>query len=111
MFQVEHVSVTLLGRSAWSRTGECSIENNSSTHQSDSAMSLVTVFTTFSPIEAQLICSRLDAAGLLATVTNEASALSVEGGAVTVGGVHVQVPEAQAGQAREIIDAKDEPTS
>ena len=74
-------------------------------------MSLVTVFTTFSPIEAQLICSRLDAAGLLAAVTNEASALNVEGGALTVGGVHVQVPEAQAQQAREIIEAKDDATS
>jgi len=70
-------------------------------------MSLVTVFTTFYPIEAQLICSRLDAAGLLATVTNETPALSVEGGAMAVGGVHVQVPEGQAETAREIIAAKD----
>jgi hypothetical protein len=70
-------------------------------------MPLVTVFTTFNPIEAQLICSRLDAAGLLATVTNEAAALSVEGGAVTVGGVHVQVPDAQAESALEIIASKD----
>jgi len=74
-------------------------------------MSLVTVYTTFSPIEAQLICSRLDAAGLLATVTNEAAALSVEGGAITVGGVHVQVPEGQAEHAREIIAAKDDAQS
>ena len=70
-------------------------------------MSLITVFTTFSPIEAQLICSRLDAAGLLATVVNEAVALNVEGGAVTVGGVHVQVPDDQAENALEIIAAKD----
>ena len=70
-------------------------------------MSLVTVFTTFNPVEAQLICSRLDAAGLLATVTHETAALSVEGGALATGGVRVQVPEAQAENAREIIAAKD----
>ncbi len=70
-------------------------------------MSLVKVFTTFNPVEAQLICSRLDAAGLLASVSNEAVALNVEGGAFSVGGVHVQVPEDQAESAREIIAAKD----
>ncbi len=70
-------------------------------------MSLVKVFTTFNPVEAQLICSRLDAAGLLASVSNEAVALNVEGGAFSVGGVHVQVPEDQVESAREIIAAKD----
>jgi hypothetical protein len=71
-------------------------------------MSLVTVFNTFNPLEAQLICSRLDAAGLNAVVTNETSALSTEGYSMTVGGVQVQVPDSQVESAREIIAAKDE---
>lgn len=70
-------------------------------------MTFVTVFTTFNPAEAQLICSLLDAAGLQAVVNNEASALSVAGGAAAVGGVHVQVPDDQAAFARELIAARD----
>ncbi len=70
-------------------------------------MKLVTVFSTFNPGEAQLIFSRLDAAGLLASIKNETAALSVEGYASTVGGIDVQVPADQAEDARLILAAKD----
>jgi hypothetical protein len=70
-------------------------------------MSLVTVFTAFNPAEAQLARSRLDAAGFHAVVTNELSALSIEGYALAAGGIRVQVPESEAAAAREFLDAPD----
>lgn len=69
-------------------------------------MSLVTVFRSFSPAEAQLVRSRLDAAGIPATVTNEAAALSTEGYALTVGGVRVQVPSDHEQDALDLIHSK-----
>ncbi len=73
-------------------------------------MELVTVFRTFSPAEAQLIRSRLEAAGFLAEVTHELSALSTDGYSMTTGGVQVQVPADQAENARALIAASDEPS-
>jgi hypothetical protein len=67
-------------------------------------MKPVTVFKSFNPVEAQLIRSLLDSAGLLATVVHETAALSTEGYAMSVGGIEVQVPEDQAEAAREIIN-------
>lgn len=67
-------------------------------------MKLVTVYRTFSPADAQLIRSRLEAADLQATVTHELSALSMEGYSLSTGGIRVQVPEDQAQEAREIIE-------
>ncbi len=69
-------------------------------------MSLVTVSRAFNPADAQLVRSRLEAAGFTAAVTNELSALSMDGYALTVGGILVQVPEAEAADAREFLDAK-----
>jgi hypothetical protein len=67
-------------------------------------MKLVTVYRTFSPADAQLVRSRLEAAELQATVTHELSALSMEGYSLSTGGIRVQVPEDQAEEAREIIE-------
>jgi len=72
-------------------------------------MKLVTVYQTFNPMDAQLIRSRLEAAGLQASVAHELSSLSLEGYALAAGGVLVQVPEDQAETARELIQAKDPP--
>lgn len=66
-------------------------------------MELVTVFTAFNPAEAQLIRSRLEAAGLHAFVAGELAALSMDGYALAVGGIRVQVPEAEAEAALELI--------
>ena len=67
-------------------------------------MQLVTVFTAFNPAEAQLVRSRLEAAGFHASVANELSALSMEGYSLAVGGVRVQVPDAEAGEARTFLN-------
>jgi hypothetical protein len=79
-------------------------------------MSPVTVFQTYSPAEAQLVRSRLDAAGIQAIVTHELSALSMEGYSMATGGILVQVPDEQAQAAREILNlppagSSDEPAS
>jgi hypothetical protein len=69
-------------------------------------MELVTVFRTFSPGEAQLVRSRLEAAGFLAQVTHELSALSMEGYSMSTGGVRVQVPADQAEDALALVQAE-----
>lgn len=68
-------------------------------------MKPVTVFSCFNPVEAHVVRSRLETAGILAIVTHETAALTTEGGAMTIGGVQVQVPEEQAADARELLDA------
>ncbi len=71
-------------------------------------MELVTVFTAFSPIEAQLIRSRLETAEFHPLVADEFSALSTDGYSLAVGGIRVQVPEPEAADAREFINAPTE---
>ena len=70
---------------------------------------LVTVFSAFNPADAQLARSRLDAAGFHAIVTNELSALSMDGYALAAGGILVQVPEAEAADAKEFLNAPPVP--
>ncbi len=71
-------------------------------------MSLVTIYTAFNPADAQLVRSRLEAAGLHAVVASELSALSVDGYSLAVGGIRVQVPECEAADARELLTAPPE---
>jgi hypothetical protein len=68
-------------------------------------MQFVTVFSAFNPFEAQLVRSRLDAAGFHPSVQNELAALTTEGYGMAVGGVRVQVPEDEAAEAREFLDS------
>ncbi len=68
-------------------------------------MAGVTVHRAFNPADAQLVRSRLDAAGFHPVVTNELSALSMDGYALAVGGILVEVPESEAGAAREFLAA------
>ena len=68
-------------------------------------MRLVTVSIVFNPADAQLTRSRLDAAGFHANVTNELSALSLEGYSLAAGGIRVQVPENEAADAEEFLAA------
>ena len=68
-----------------------------------------TIFQTFSSGEAQLVRSRLEAAGFLAQVVHELSALSMDGYAMSTGGIKIQVPADQAADARALITASDEP--
>jgi hypothetical protein len=70
-------------------------------------MNLVTVFTAFNPIDAQLVRSRLEAAQFHAVVMHELSALSIDGYSMAAGGIRVQVPEIEAADAREFLSADD----
>jgi hypothetical protein len=68
-------------------------------------MPLVTVASFFNPASAQLVRSRLDAAGFHAVVTHELSALSMDGYALAAGGILVQVPESEAADATDLLKA------
>ena len=72
-------------------------------------MELVTVFRSFSPAEAQLIRSCLDAAGIPAEVMHELSGLSIDGYAMAAGGIRVQVLEDRVDEALALIHATDSP--
>ena len=72
-------------------------------------MSLVTVHTSFSPADAQLVRSRLDAARFHAVVMHELSALSIDGYSMATGGILVQVPEEEAADARELLESANTP--
>ncbi len=73
-------------------------------------MKLVTVFTAFSPAEAQLARARLEASNFHAVVMHELSALSIEGYSMAAGGIRVQVPEDEAEDARTLLTAGDTPS-
>ena len=73
-------------------------------------MDFVTVLTAFNPADAQLARSRLEAAGFHPFVANENAALSIEGYALAVGGIRVQVPEAEADDAKEFLETPNSPT-
>jgi hypothetical protein len=71
-------------------------------------MEPVTVFRTFNLPEAQIIRSRLEAAGFMAEVIHELATLGTEGYSMATGGVKVQVPSEQAADARELIESAHE---
>jgi hypothetical protein len=72
-------------------------------------MPLVTVYSAFNPMDAQLARSRLEAAQFHAVVTHELSALSMDGYALAAGGILVQVPEDEAADAKEFLAADTPP--
>ncbi len=70
-------------------------------------MDFVTIFTTFNLTEAQLVCSRLEAANFHPFVANEnAASLAGFGTWSSAGMIRVQVPEAEAADAGQFLDAK-----
>ena len=68
------------------------------------------MFTALNPMDAQVIRSRLEAAGLHPEVANELPALTLSGHALAAGGILVKVPDEEAEQARELIEDKGSPT-
>ena len=66
-------------------------------------MSIGTVYRAFNPADAHLVRSRLESAGFHAFVTNELSALSMDGYALAAGGILVQVPEEEAKEAQQFL--------
>ena len=73
-------------------------------------MELVTVFNTFNPAEAQLVRSRLEAAGLPANVIHETAALSIDGYSMAAGGIEVQVTEDRAEEAKALLASTSDTT-
>ena len=71
-------------------------------------MEMVTVYRPFSPAEAQLMRSRLEAAEFHPWLKNETAALSMDGYALAVGGVMVQVPDTESESALELITAEQQ---
>ena len=69
---------------------------------------LVTVHTALNSAEAQLVRSRLEAAEFHAVVTNELSALSVQGYSMAAGGILVQVPADEAEEAKAFLRSSSE---
>jgi hypothetical protein len=72
-------------------------------------MEFVTIFKAFSPAEAQLVRSRLEAASFHPFVADELSALSIDGYSLATGGIRVQVPGAEAADAREFLETPNAP--
>ena len=68
-------------------------------------MDFVTVYRAFSPGDAELVRSRLEANDFLVFMKNENAAMSIDGYSMAVGGIQVQVPEAQAESARALIES------
>ena len=68
-------------------------------------MDFVTVFNGFNLADAQLVHSRLEAAGFHPVVINEYTAGVFGGGANAISPVSIQVPEAEADDAREFLKA------
>jgi hypothetical protein len=66
-------------------------------------MELITVHTSFNPADADLVCSRLDAAEFHPIITHGLSALSIDGYALAAGGILVQVPENEAAEAKAFL--------
>ncbi len=64
---------------------------------------MVTVHRALNPADAQLVRSRLEAAGFHPVVTHELSALSLDGYAMAAGGILVQVPDSEAVEVREFL--------
>ena len=67
-------------------------------------MKPVTVYKALNPADAQLVRSRLEAAGFHPFVADETAALSMEGYALAAGGIRVQLPESEYAAAREFLD-------
>lgn len=66
------------------------------------------MFETLNATEAQLIRSRLEAAGLSAEVDPEIDPLSIEGFTLPAGGIQIKVPSAQAADARALLAASEQ---
>jgi len=69
-------------------------------------MDFVTVFNSFNLADAQLVHSRLEAAGFHPVVINEYTAGVFGGGANAISPVSIQVPGAEAADVRDFLEAK-----
>jgi hypothetical protein len=63
-------------------------------------MDMVTLIRVFNPTEADLMASRLRAAGVPVYLHSEHSAMTVDGWSMAAGGIGIQVPEEWATAAQ-----------
>jgi hypothetical protein len=73
-------------------------------------MDFITVSRAVNPAEAELTRSFLEANGFTVNLTSEVTAIDF-GYGVPVGGIQVQVPEAQAESARTLLQSPEPPSS
>jgi hypothetical protein len=71
-------------------------------------MQLVTISKELNDTDAQMKRSQLEAAGFHPVITNGGTALWL-GTAITIGGILLQVPEAEADDAKEFLNAPPAP--
>jgi hypothetical protein len=71
-------------------------------------MELVTVFSAFNVVEADLVRARLEIAKFHPVVTG-LSALSMDGYSLATGGILVQVPDTEAEEVRAFLAAPEVP--
>jgi hypothetical protein len=71
-------------------------------------MNLVTVYSAINPADAELVQSRLEAAGFDVTMAQELSAVTW-GNALAANNALVQVPEDEAAEAREFLASESPP--
>ena len=71
-------------------------------------MQLVTISKELNDMDAQMKRSQLEAAGFHPTLANEDAALWL-GTAITIGGILLQVPEAEADDAKEFLETPAAP--
>ena len=71
-------------------------------------MQLVTISKELNDMDAQMKRSRLEAAGLHPTLANEDAALWL-GTAITIGGILLQVPDAEVADAKEFLETPAAP--
>ena len=64
-------------------------------------MNPTTIYKALNPADAQLVYSRLEAAGFHPFVANEAAVLGMKGYAPAIGGIRVQMPQTEAAEAGE----------
>ncbi|HYE31226.1 MAG TPA: hypothetical protein VEH27_07355 [Methylomirabilota bacterium] len=65
------------------------------------------VFKSLDPAAAELVCSRLRAAGFHAEVEHELSATTATGWTLGAGGIRVAVPAGEAVDAKALLDAEN----
>jgi hypothetical protein len=71
-------------------------------------MQLITVFRTFDSTDADLVSSRLAAAGFNPTILHGSAAANIVGLTLGESGIEVQVPEDESEDAREFLAAPGE---
>jgi hypothetical protein len=70
-------------------------------------MQLITVFQSFSSAEAELVSSRLEAAGFPVHTAHELASLTMDASSMATGGILVQVPDERAEEARKFLTSSE----